>query len=233
MQPFTSLWQTSNRYRGSIGGIDGVAATAGLGTKASAMLVRGAILRPRLRQAGGPLLVGRGVRIRQPHLVAFEGRAIIEDYVEVQGLSRRGLVFGAGVSIGSGTLIRPSGYYSSDVGEGMRVGARVGIGPGCYFGCSGFVSIGSDVMFGPGVRLFAENHRFDSIDVTIKQQGVERSPITIEDDVWLGSGVTITAGVSIGAGSVIAAGSVVTSDVEPFTVVGGVPARLLRHRRQR
>ena len=57
-----------------------------------------------------------------------------------------------------------------------------------------------------------------------------RLPITIEDDVWLGAGATVVGGVTIGRGSIVAAGSVVTRDVEPFSVVAGVPATLVRSR---
>jgi acetyltransferase-like isoleucine patch superfamily enzyme len=134
------------------------------------------------------------------------------------------------VSIGALTMIRPSGYYSRELGIGLRIGDRTGIGPGCYLGCSGGIEIGADVMFGPGVRLFAEDHVFASTDVTIKEQGVRRSPIVIDDDCWLASGVTVTSGVHIGRGTVIGAGSVVTHDVPEYSVVAGNPARVLRSR---
>jgi acetyltransferase-like isoleucine patch superfamily enzyme len=80
--------------------------------------------------------------------------------------------------------------------------------------------MGNDVMLGPGVKLFSENHIFTETAQTIKSQGVERGILTIGNDVWIGSGVTVTAGVTIGSGVVIAAGS----------VVAGVPAKVLRTR---
>jgi acetyltransferase-like isoleucine patch superfamily enzyme len=84
---------------------------------------------------------------------------------------------------------------------------------------------------GPRVSLLAEDHNAASTDEPIKTQGVTRLPITIEDDVWLGAGATVTGGVTVGRGSIVAAGSVVTRDVEPFSIVAGVPAALVRSRR--
>ena len=110
------------------------------------------------------------------------------------------------------------------------MGDRSSIGPHGYIGCSGGITIGNDVMMGPGVRLFSENHETADTHKTIRDQGVKWAPIVIEDGAWIASGVTITAGVRIGAGAVVAAGAVVTLDVEPGSVVAGVPARKLRQR---
>ena len=110
------------------------------------------------------------------------------------------------------------------------MGDHSNLGAWAYVGCSGFISIGSNVLMGPRVSLLAEDHNAASTDEPIKAQGVTRLPITIEDDVWLGAGVTVVGGVTIGRGSIVAAGSVVTRDVEPFSVVAGVPAALVRSR---
>jgi acetyltransferase-like isoleucine patch superfamily enzyme len=194
------------------------------------MLARGVPHRAFLRSSVGPLFVGQGARIRNPSMVSHTGRLVLEDYAEVHGLSTEGVSFGANVSIGRGTLIRPSSYYGGDAGIGLHFGDRSSIGPGGYIGCSGRVVIGNDVMMGPGVSIFSEDHDFSSTIATIKSQGVIRSFAIIEDDVWIGSGATITAGVTIGQGAVVAAGSVVTRDVAPFTLVGGIPARVIRQR---
>ncbi|MCA4133068.1 DapH/DapD/GlmU-related protein [Arthrobacter sp. M4] len=163
-------------------------------------------------------------------MIAHEGRLVIEDFAEVQGLAKGGLNFGKDVSIGRGVMIRPSSYYGGEVGVGLWVGDRSSFGAGCFIGCSGEIRIGDDVMLGPGVRLFSENHLFDDNAATIKSQGVLREHLIIGDNVWVGSGATITAGVTVGSGAVIAAGSVVTKDVPDNAVVAGVPAKVLRSR---
>src|ERR1700693_2796876 len=92
--------------------------------------LRGLVLKPRLGRCEGLPLVGRGVRVRNPHLIRCGSGFVVEDYAELQGLSRNGLNFGANVVVGSGAQIRPSGYYGRDVGIGLVVGDNSNIGPG-------------------------------------------------------------------------------------------------------
>lgn len=226
----TRLPRRLNRYAADLPGRDGFLATAQLAAKAGPMAARGALLRLRLADAAGPVFVGRGVRVRNPHLVHSHGRLIVEDYAEIQGLSRGGIHLGAEVSIGVGALIRPTGYYSTDLGDGLVLGDRSSIGPYNYLGCWGQVTIGDDVMLAPGVRIFADTHVFDGGAATIKSQGVRKQPVSIGDDCWIASGVTIVGGVTIGSGVVVGAGSVVTGDLPDGCVAVGNPARIVRDR---
>lgn len=96
--------------------------------------------------------------------------------------------------------------------------------------------IGNKVMFGPGVTIVTGNHRMDLIgrymcDITEADKRPEDDQdVMIEDDVWIGSNATILKGVTIGRGSVIAAGSVVTKSFPPYSIIGGVPAKLIKER---
>ncbi|WP_284983038.1 acyltransferase [Arthrobacter sp. efr-133-TYG-118] len=217
------------RYEGLPIGAN-VLATGQMLGRTAPMLLRGSLVKPWLKHSGGVLFVGRGARLKNPQLISHKGRFVVEDYAEVQGLAQHGLNFGDEVSIGRGTLIRPSSYYGGEIGVGLWVGDRSSFGAGCFIGCSGEIRIGNDVMLGPGVRLFSENHIFSDRDRTIKSQGVSREFLSIGDDVWIGSGVTITAGVKVGSGVVIAAGSVVTHDLPDNAVAAGIPAKVLRTR---
>ncbi|MEV7631670.1 glycosyltransferase [Microbacterium sp. NPDC089318] len=206
-------------------------ANLSLYSRAAEMLLRGLLRKPLFGASRGPVFIGRRTRISNPSFIVHAGRLTIEDGVELQGLARHGISLGADVSIGAGASIRPSSYYGGEAGEGLRVGDRSSLASGCFVGCSGMVTIGDDVMLGPGVRIFSENHVFSELDVSIKAQGVERSFVNIGDDCWIGSGTTITAGVTIGTGVVVGAGSVVTSDLPDYSVAAGIPARVLRSRR--
>lgn len=198
--------------------------------RAGLMLVRGVVRRPFLARSSGMLLLGRGARIKDPRSIHHRGRLVVEDFAEIQGRSTHGIHFGAGVSIGRNAQIRPSSYYGGEPGYGLLVGDRSSIASDCFIGCSGEIRIGNDVMLGPAVRVFSENHVFARTDVTIKEQGVERGVTVIEDDCWIGAGSIILSGVTIGSGSVIAGGSVVTRDVPPRSVAGGNPAKVLKSR---
>ncbi len=114
-------------------------------------------------------------------------------------------------------------------GNGIEIDDNAGIGIRARI--QGPLKIGKNVMMGPEVFVYTRNHRIDRIDIPMIQQGETKpKPVVIEEDVWIGARCIILPGVTLGKGSVVAAGSVVTRDVRPYTVVGGVPARLLRER---
>jgi maltose O-acetyltransferase len=115
-------------------------------------------------------------------------------------------------------------------GKGISLGDRSDIGMDALV--IGPVSIGRDVMMGPRCVLLASSHDTGSVDVPMNQQGfLPDRPIVIEDDVWIGAGCTILPGRRIGRGSIVGAGSVVVTDVPPWTVVAGNPARVVKRRR--
>lgn len=92
----------------------------------------------------------------------------------------------------------------------------------------GPVTIGSHVNLAQGITVTALNHNFSDTTRRIDEQGISTNPVTIEDDVWIGANAVILPGVTIGQHAVVAAGAVVTADVPANTVVGGVPARIIK-----
>ncbi|WP_439753824.1 acyltransferase [Lacticaseibacillus paracasei] len=124
------------------------------------------------------------------------------------------------MTIGRYTEIRPSSYYGvGQVGYGLTIGNYSSIGAFGFIGCSGKIEIGNNVMIGPKVSFFAENHNFSDVSSTIRSQEVNNKGIIIEDDCWIGSGVIILDGVTIGHGSVIGAGTLISKDILPESVV--------------
>lgn len=97
----------------------------------------------------------------------------------------------------------------------------------------GGLQIGNDVRIAPQVMIMPTNHIYDDPHVAIWKQGLRGTGIKIEDDVWLGAGAIVLDGVTIGKGSVIGAGAVVTKNVPPYSVVVGVPARVVKKRGKR
>lgn len=199
-------------------------------SKVIPMLVRGLWWQLWLRSSSTPVLIGAHCMIRNPQSLTVGRAFVAEDYVEIQALSKEGVTFGDNVTVGRYAMIRPSGYYGREIGEGMYMGNNSNVGPYCYIGCSGKVWIGENVLMGPRVTIIAENHNFQEIHVPIKHQGVTRQSVVIEDDCWLGTGSLILAGTHIGKGAIVAAGAVVTQNVPSQAIVGGVPARVLKHR---
>jgi len=111
------------------------------------------------------------------------------------------------------------------IGDGSAVGRHAIID-----GSGGEIQIGRNVMIAGNVVVRASNHRFADSGRPMQLQGHEPGRIIIEDDVWIGANATIVANVTIREHSIVAAGAVVTHDVEPWSVVGGVPARILKRR---
>ena len=112
--------------------------------------------------------------------------------------------------------------------SGIKIGKNSLIGEHTIIRGQGGVSIGNNVYTSPFTQIIAVNHVFDNPDIPFTDQGITAQGITIDDNVWIGSGAIITDGVHVGKGAVVAAGAVVTKDVPPHTVVGGIPAKELK-----
>jgi acetyltransferase-like isoleucine patch superfamily enzyme len=193
--------------------------------------IRGSWMRLKIKSAKGLLLVGKNVRIFYPKNLQVGYNTIIEDGAEINCLSLQGIKLGNRVTIGKYAIIRPSNIYGGPIGAGLTMGDSSNIGPYNYIGCSGKITIGNNVMLAPRVSIYAENHVFDHPEILIRDQGVEKKEVIIEDDCWIAANSIILAGVTIGQGSVVAAGSVVTENVPAYSVVAGVPAKFIKSRK--
>ena len=140
------------------------------------------------------------------------------------------------IHIGSGTLIASwvtlaAGYGpgQADVPErALVIGDRCLVNVRCGLVAHESIEIGDDVWFGQGVYITDANHGFDDLDVPIGRQLGEHRPVTVGRGSWLGNGAVILPGARIGRQCVVAAGSVVRGEVPDFSVVAGVPARVIR-----
>lgn len=149
------------------------------------------------------------------------------DNVSINALSKQGVKIGNNVSILRNSQIECTGVLTN-IGEGLIIGNNVGIAQNCFIQVRGKVYIGNNVIIGPNVSIFSENHNYGLHDVPIVYQGVSRKGVEIKDGCWIGTKSTILDGVIIGENSIVAAGSVVTKNVEAGTIVGGVPAKFIK-----
>ncbi len=141
---------------------------------------------------------------------------------------------------GKGVYLRP---MSSDIKGlwNLSVGDGTSIPKGSTIYCTDApCTIGKKVIFGPKPTIITGDHRIDVIgkhliDVTVEEKYINGvnpydQPVIIEDGCWIGANVTILKGVTIGRGSIVAAGAVVTKSCEPYSIIGGIPAKLLKMR---
>ncbi|MEH2112040.1 acyltransferase [Nostoc sp.] len=193
------------------------------------------ILGPKLRNFGYRSIfsqIGNSVYIQNG--VEFNGTSCIE--------------IGSGVYIFKGVRIDARGHKNNRIHLGNRVAIErnVDIGsledtciqidedtfiaPNVSIEGPGNIKIGKHCLIAAHSGIYANNHNFADPIEPIKYQGVTRKGIVIEDDCWLGHGVTVLDGVTIGKGSVIGAGAVVNRDIPPFSVAVGIPARVIKNR---
>jgi galactoside O-acetyltransferase len=139
--------------------------------------------------------------------------------------------FSSKIRFGSGTTVRDYAIINTS-------GGCVTFGRGCELGPFSMVAtkskdirLGDHVRIGPHVSMTASNRNYQRRDILIVEQGHREEGITIDSDVWIGSGAVITDGVHIGQGAVVASGAVVTKDVAPYSIVGGVPAKVIGERK--
>lgn len=129
-------------------------------------------------------------------------------------------------SCGINVNIERNAVFSSE----LSIGNNSGIGIDCEL--YGPVTIGNDVMMGPEVVIYTSGHRHDRTDIPMCEQGTSAVlPVKIGNDVWIGRRVMIMPGVTIGNGCIIGAGAVVTHNVPDFSIIGGVPASIIKHRK--
>ncbi len=132
------------------------------------------------------------------------------------------------VSVGKNVNIEKGAMITSL----MEIGDNSGVGINATM--HGKVIIGKNVMMGPEVIVYTQNHCIARTDIPMCQQGfAESKPVYIGDDVWIGGRVIILPGVHIGNGAVVGAGAIVTKDVPDYAVVGGNPAKILYMRNEK
>ena len=119
---------------------------------------------------------------------------------------------------------------SEDAQPELKLGKGVYVGRHTYIGVHSPIEIGENTIIGAYSYIISANHRYESREIPIKNQGFQGAPIKIGEDVWIGTHVVILPGVKIGRGAIIGAGSVVTGDVPEYEIWGGVPARFIKSR---
>ncbi|MDB5015042.1 MAG: acetyltransferase [Daejeonella sp.] len=114
--------------------------------------------------------------------------------------------------------------FHTNFGRFIKMGKNVFVNHACSFLDMGGITLEDNVLIGPKVNLLTENHPLNPES----RRSLICSPILIKRNAWIGAAVTILPGVTIGENAVVAAGAVVTFDVPPNTVVGGVPAKVIK-----
>ncbi len=161
-------------------------------------------------------------KIKPEDLGSIGDNVVIEDGALI--LEPAWVYIGSNVYIGHYAILR--GYS----GKRLEIGDNTWIGQFCYINSAGGVSIGSNVGIGPGVKIMSSQHSEEGREIPVLLCELEFAPVRIEDGCDIGMGAIILPGHTIGKGSIVGAGAVITHDVEPYSIVAGVPARKIGSR---
>jgi acetyltransferase-like isoleucine patch superfamily enzyme len=182
---------------------------------------------PGLLGAAGPgLIVGRNVTLRHPQRIFCGSRVTIDDYalLDARGCGADGLQLEDGVLVNRG--VSPKCKAGP-----MRLGAGTIVGQNTQIASLSGTEIGSGVLIASNCVITAGAYPTELTGHPMRSEGaVSKGRIAIGDDVWIGTGAMILGGITVGPHAIVAAGAVVTTHVPAGTIVGGVPAKVIRER---
>jgi acetyltransferase-like isoleucine patch superfamily enzyme len=133
------------------------------------------------------------------------------------------------LAIGANTLLEPNVWITAPGEARVKIGEGTFLNMGVMIAAQDLVEIGDHCMLANGCFVSDSSHRYDDRDKPITWQGFEsKGPTRVGENCWLGTHAVVTSGVTIGERCVVGAGSIVTKDVEPYSIVAGAPAKLIR-----
>ena len=190
------------------------------------LLLRSKLYPLLLGSTGRNVTFGVNVVLRHPHKIRIGDDVVVDDgcCLDAKGADNRGIRIGTGVFIGRGTIL------SCKNGD-ILIDDHAHIGFHCEIFSGGRVRLGKHTLVAAYTYLVGGDHTHDRTDTPVLYQERVAKGIEVEDNVWLGAHVVVADGVAIGRDAIIGAGAVVRHRIPPFAVAAGVPARIIRDRR--
>ena len=185
------------------------------------MLVRGFL------KTGKKVFVGSNTRIYNSRNISFGKSVTIDKNCRIDGFSSEKIIIGDCVKIGSYSNLSSTSHLSK-YGKGLKIGNHSAVGDYTQFGAAGGIEIGNDVIMGSYISFHSENHNFTDTSKLIREQGVTSKGIVIGNNIWVGAKVTFLDGSVVGNNSVVAAGAVVNGIYPDNSIIGGIPAKVIK-----
>jgi len=173
------------------------------------------------------IFLGRNVSILNSSNFQWGKNVTIENNTVLDGYASEKIIIGNNVKIGSFSKLLSTSHLSK-LGKGIKIGNNSAIGDYTHFGAPGGIIIGDDVIMGSYISFHSENHNFADTSKLIREQGVNSVGIKLGNNIWVGAKVTFLDGCVINDNSVVAAGAVVKGEFPPNSIIGGVPAKILK-----
>lgn len=185
------------------------------------MVIRGFL------KTGNKVFIGNNTRILNSGNIHFGKSVTIDKHCLIDGFSSEKIIFGDCVKIGAFSTLSSTSHMSK-YGRGLKMGDNSAVGQFTEFGAAGGIEIGNDVIMGSYVSFHSENHNFTDSSKLIREQGVTSKGIKLGNNIWVGAKVTFLDGCVVGDNSVVAAGAVVNGIYPENSIIGGVPAKVLK-----
>jgi acetyltransferase-like isoleucine patch superfamily enzyme len=192
------------------------------------MFFRGLLRINLLTLRKGFFFLGRRVSLVGIEKISFGKTITVGNNVKISTIGASSFSIGDNFTLRDGSIIDSFGSLKLKSGS-LIIGNNVGISEYVYIAVRGNIVIGNDVIIGPSVKIFSENHSFLVDSKPFRLQEEQRDEVSIGNNVWIGANVVILPGVIIGDNTVIAAGAVVTKSFESNVLLAGSPARIIRN----
>jgi acetyltransferase-like isoleucine patch superfamily enzyme len=180
-----------------------------------------------LGAVGRNVVFGANVTIRHPHKIRIGDNVVIDDQccLDAKGTDNQGITIGEGVFVGRNTIL------SCKNGD-IIVEDKANLGFNCEIFSASRVRIGKNILMAAYTYLVGGDHLYDRVDIPVLEQGRTARGIDVDDNVWLGTHVVVTDGARIGRDAIIGAGAVVVGEIPEFAIAMGIPAKVVRDRRE-
>jgi acetyltransferase-like isoleucine patch superfamily enzyme len=173
------------------------------------------------------VFIGKNTKILNLANIVFGRNVTIGSHCQIDGYASEKILLGDCVKIGCYSKLLSTSHFSK-FGKGLKMGNNSAIGDFTHFGAPGGIEIGNDVIMGSYISFHSENHNFLDTTKLIREQGVTSKGIVLGNNIWVGAKVTFLDGCQVGDNSVVAAGAVVNGIYPPNSIIGGVPAKVLK-----
>jgi len=189
--------------------------------------IRGIMLLRGLLKLRKKVFLGKNVTVLNKSNFVLGKNVTIESYTILDGYASEKIVLGDNAKIGMYSKLLSTSHLAT-YGKGIKMGNNSAIGDYTHFGAPGGIEIGNDVIMGSYISFHSENHNFSDTTKLIREQGVTSKGIKLGNNIWVGAKVTFLDGCIVGHNSVVAAGAVVNGIYPDNSVIGGVPARVIK-----
>ena len=180
-----------------------------------------------LGKCGRNVVFGANIVLRHPHKIEIGDDVIIDDncLLDAKGRDNTGICIGSGVFLGRNSIL------SCKNGD-IVLGARVNIGFNCEVFSGSRVTLGDDTLVAAYCYFIGGDHNPLDVDASVTQQGTCSRGIEVGAKCWFGAGVKVLDGITVGSNTIVGAGAVLTHPVPAYAIAVGVPARIVRDRRE-